>query len=110
MKKVICIVWMGLCLAAHAGASDDKRTEESAATCSLKGRVYDPVCREAISGASLTVDGVKYYSDLDGRFSVSSLQKGVHSISVDFISYRSQEMQIEINEAVRDIEIALRQQ
>jgi hypothetical protein len=104
---------MALFPVCYAGASDDKgksaTAEQPAASYSLKGKVYDPVCGEAIPGATVTVDGSKYYSDFAGNFFVSGLEKGKHSLSVDFISYRSQTMEIEMNTS-REVDIELRQQ
>jgi hypothetical protein len=114
MKKIALVLWMGLCLVCNrADASDDKGKdaagEEPVASYSLKGKVYDPVCGEAIPGATVTVDGMKYYSDFAGNFFVSELRKGRHSIVVDFISYQSQTMDIDINTS-REVNIELRQQ
>jgi hypothetical protein len=113
MKKIALILWIGLFLVCNASANDEKGKgtagEQPIASYSLKGKVYDPVCREAISGATVTVDGIKFYSDLSGNFFVSELNKGKHSILVDFISYQSQAMEIDINTS-RELQIELKQQ
>ncbi|MDR1938471.1 MAG: carboxypeptidase-like regulatory domain-containing protein [Tannerellaceae bacterium] len=114
MKRITFLL-IAFILVHNAFASDEKgkdtAKEQSAApaSCSLKGKVYDPVCREAVSGATVTVDGIKYYSDLSGDFYVSELNKGKHTICVDFISYQSQAMEIDLD-TNRELNIELKQQ
>jgi hypothetical protein len=114
MKRITFLL-IAFILVHHANASDEKGKDTAkerpaaVASCSLKGRVYDPVCCEAVSGATVTVDGIKYYSDLSGNFFVSELNKGKHTIFVDFISYQSQAIEIDIN-ANRELNIELKQQ
>ena len=109
MKKKALILSAALFLVCNASAGDEKGNREPAAAYSLQGNVYDPVCRESLSGATITVDGIKYYSDLDGRFFVPELKQGKHTLSVDFISYQSRTMEIDLP-ASRELNIELKQQ
>ncbi len=104
MKKLTLLICLVLAIVFHANAKIEKGSEshktsiESAtAAYSLKGTVYDPVNNETVTGAIITVDGVKYYSDFDGNFSVAGLKKGKHQVSVDFISYQSQELEVDVD-------------
>jgi hypothetical protein len=114
MKKITFVLLTALFLAFQANAGDGKDKgatagEQPAALYTLTGKVYDPVCGETIPGAAVTVDGVTYYSDLGGNFSVSGLNRGKHSLRVDFISYRPQAMEIDLD-ASRELHIELKQQ
>ncbi|MDR1556245.1 MAG: carboxypeptidase-like regulatory domain-containing protein [Tannerellaceae bacterium] len=112
MKRIALFLGIALFLVCEAGASDDKDKDtaggQPVASYSLKGRIYDPICREAISGATVTVDGIKYYSDLTGNFLVSELNKGRHTVSVDFISYQSRTMEIDMDTS-QELTIELKQ-
>lgn len=83
--------------------------KEEAAAYALKGTIYDPVCDEAVSGATITIDGKKYYSDLSGNFAIPGLAKGKYKVDVDFISYQSRTMEIVLDEN-QDIKIEIKQQ
>lgn len=112
MKKITFLLLTSLflvCKASADGKGADVAKEQPAASYSLGGKVYDPVCREALSGATVTVDGKPYYSGLDGRFYVSQLNPGKHTVCVDFISYQSLTMEIDLR-ASRELEIELKQQ
>jgi len=116
MKKIMLLFALIFFVFFKIGASNnnDERgtpntsTENAAAFFTLSGTVYDPNSDEALSGAGITVDGKKYYSDLSGNFNISQLTKGKHTLSVDFISYQSQTMEIELDRD-EDVKIAIRQ-
>ncbi len=67
-------------------------------SCILSGTIMDTENNEALAGATITIDGKKYYSDLDGRFNISALKPGKHSISVELISYNSSAMEVELQQ------------
>lgn len=116
MKKITLLFALALitCCSLNATNNNDKEnssknsTESTSAVYHLSGTVYDPNANEALSGASITVDGKKYYSDLSGNFHIPQLSRGKHVISVDFISYQSQTMEIDLNKD-EDMRIAIKQ-
>lgn len=83
-------------------------TENTSAVYQLSGTVYDPNGNEVLPGASITVDGKKYYSDLSGNFNIPQLARGKYIISVNFISYQSQTMEIDLKKD-EDMRIAIKQ-
>lgn len=89
--------------------SNEQTETVAVATFSLQGSVYDPVCNEAISGATIVIDGKKYYSDLSGNFDVPALSKGKHLVSVDFVSYQNKVVEIDLADN-QNLEIHLKQQ
>jgi hypothetical protein len=117
MKKVACVFASLFAIAlstiadpttnsAEASASEANHETVAEARLSLSGSIYDPNCNEAVSGATITIDGKKYYSDLAGNFQVNELTKGKHTIAVDFVSYQSKTLQVDISESeVLDIEL-----
>lgn len=116
MKKVILLIFTALILVGNVWANIDKGNESAKeqiagtkASYSLKGTVYDPICNETVSGASITVDGEKYYSDFSGNFEIPALTKGKHTLSVDFISYQSRVMIIDLNKS-EELKIEIKQQ
>ena len=65
-------------------------------TLDISGSVVDNKSNESLAGAAIFIDGNKYYSDLDGNFSVSDLKPGKHTVRVELISYRPSEMQVDL--------------
>jgi PEGA domain. len=62
----------------------------------LTGSVVDEKNKETLAGAAITVDGKKYYSDLDGNFSISDVTPGKHKITVELISYEPASTEIDL--------------
>lgn len=91
------------------GVLKEQAEASVSATYSLQGTVYDPVCNEAISGATIVIDGKKYYSDFSGNFEIPALAKGKHIISVDFVSYQNKAIEVDLDKN-QDLEIQLKQQ
>lgn len=90
-------------------SAKEAKTEAVEAVYSLNGSIFDPNCDEAVSGASITIDGKKYYSDLSGNFSIPSLSKGEHTVVVDFVSYQSQTLKVDVDNN-KELKIELKQQ
>lgn len=115
MKKVILFMVMVFSLALTSNAKDiaSEKTEETAktevASYSLKGIVYDAKFDESLSGATITVDGKKYYSDLSGQFSISQLTKGKHLVTVNFVSYQPQTVEVDLDNT-NELKIQMKQQ
>jgi len=116
MKKMTLLLILILTLSFNLSASnknDEKNspkesTENAEALFTLSGTVYDPNENEVLSGASIMVDGKKYYSDLSGNFNIPRLPKGKHTVSINFISYQSQTMEVDLSKD-EDIRIDIKQ-
>lgn len=116
MRKITLLLVLAFALSFNLSASnnDDEKssskesTENTAALFTLSGTVYDPNENEVLSGASIMVDGKKYYSDLSGNFNIPRLSRGKHTVSVNFISYQSQTMEVDLSKD-EDIQIAIKQ-
>lgn len=117
MKKIylVLVVVLAFIIPVMADNGNEKKSvkEESenvvAATYSLQGTVYDPACKETISGATITIEGKKYYSDLSGNFIVPVLDKSKYTVSVDFVSYRNETFEVDLSKT-QNLEIRLSQQ
>ncbi len=66
-------------------------------TVQLSGFVIDKENNEELAGASISVDGKKYYSDLDGNFSIDNLTPGKCQIKVELISYQPVTLEIDVS-------------
>lgn len=63
----------------------------------LTGVVVDKKNNETLAGASILVDGRKFYSDLDGKFSVNDVKPGKYEMVVELISYEPISMQVDLS-------------
>ncbi|MCC8186728.1 MAG: carboxypeptidase-like regulatory domain-containing protein [Bacteroides sp.] len=115
MKKVaffmlVCVCgWFSLNAANIEKENNKIENADEIAVCSLKGIVYDLQGGEALSGASVTIDGKKYYTDFMGNFHIPQLKPGKYQMTVDFISYCSREVEIDLS-TDQEIKIDIRQQ
>ena len=62
----------------------------------LTGSVVDEKNKEALAGAAIVVDGKKYYSDLDGNFTIKDVKPGKYRMMVALISYEPVLMEVEL--------------
>lgn len=69
---------------------------EKANFVNVSGIITDKKSNESLAGASIYIDGTKYYSDLDGNFTIQNIKPGKHTVKVEFISYQSVEMEMDI--------------
>ena len=92
--KSILILVVSLLLSVSAFANDNAKNVEKV---QLTGSVVDDNNNEALAGATVYVDGKKYYSDLDGNFSISDIKPGKYQIKVEFISYKTVTVEAEVN-------------
>jgi hypothetical protein len=69
----------------------------NAKTIQLTGSILDSKNQETLVGATLHVGGKKYYSNLEGAFSISDIKPGKHQIKVEFISYKPTIIEVDVN-------------
>lgn len=77
----------------HKTQTHEKRSDTSSEYV-ITGKVVDQETGEALPGVRLVLDnGEKIYSDFEGNFSFSGLDKGTHRLQASYISYQSMIMQ-----------------
>jgi len=96
-SKSILIFATFVLLSVSAFANTEKDSEQNVETVQLTGSVVDDKNKEALAGATIYVDGKKYYSNLDGDFSISDIKPGKYQIKVEFISYKPVVVEIDVN-------------
>ena len=105
MKKIIgTLLLAGLCTVfTFAGnsnkenkAKSENNVEQVSSNVNLSGTIIDLKNNETLAGATILIDGKKYYSDLDGNFNLTALSTGKHKISVEMISYSNSQMEIDV--------------
>lgn len=69
---------------------------EDVKTLQLTGSVVDDKNKETLAGATVMVDGKKYYSDLDGQFTISGVNPGKYELTIELISYESYTTEIDL--------------
>lgn len=118
MKSVLVFA-VSLLLCASSFASKDNNDEkvretrsvtqvESVNALQLTGSVVDEKNNETLAGAAIVVDGKKYYSDLDGKFTITGVKPGKYALQVELISYEPVSMDVELTEN-KTLEISLQQ-
>ena len=119
MKKFLILV-VSVLVSVSAFANENKNSEktpkkietivvaDSVKTVQLTGSVIDDTNQEALVGATVYVGGKKYYSDLDGNFSISDIKPGKYQVKVEFISYKPVIMDVDVHND-ENIHIALPQ-
>ncbi len=69
-----------------------------AQTGRIKGTVTDAKTHEALIGTTVVIKGTTQGSttDFDGNYLITNLQPGIHNLVVSFISYDTQEFEVEV--------------
>lgn len=69
---------------------------EKVETLQLTGSVVDDKNKETLAGATIIVNGKKYYSNLEGQFTISDVNPGKYEVMVELISYEPYSIEIDI--------------
>lgn len=100
---------------ANKGNNDEKVKEtksvalvENVNALQLTGSVVDEKNNETLAGVAIVVDGKKYYSDLDGKFTIADVKPGKYAVQVELISYEPVSMDVELTKN-QDLQISLQQ-
>ena len=99
MKSILILV-ASVLVSVSAFAADtsvEKKCEKNVKTVQLTGSIMDDKNQETLAGATVYVDGKKYYSDLDGNFSISDVKAGKCQIKVELISYKPVVVEVDVN-------------
>lgn len=80
----------------------------AASAASFKGIVVDKSNSQPLIGVAIVVDGTTHgtSTDVDGRFELP-LEKGRYRIVVSYISYRTQQLDIEVKETMPEMRIEM---
>lgn len=81
---------------------------ESVNALQIKGLVVDEKNKETLAGAKIVVDGKKYYSDLDGNFTISDVKPGKYDLTVEMISYEPVTLEVDLT-VNRSVSVSLMQ-
>ncbi len=97
MRTILILAASMLLSVSAAFANVEMNNDKAIETIRLSGSITDDKNKEALAGATVYVDGKKYYSDLDGNFSIADIKPGKYQIKVEFISYKSVTFEIDVN-------------
>ena len=75
----------------------------------LSGQVIDKTNQETLAGALIRIEGtdIETYTDFEGNFSISGILPDTYKIKCSMISYTEKEVEIEIDQKVKNLEIQL---
>ncbi|WP_321369006.1 TonB-dependent receptor domain-containing protein [uncultured Draconibacterium sp.] len=82
----------------------------TAQTGSIRGTVTDAKTKEALIGTTVLIKGTTQgtITDFDGNYVIPNVEAGSHTIAISFISYDTQEFQVEVqsgNEVELNVEL-----
>jgi len=100
MKKmlvlsILSILFMSMNVS--AAPKPEPKLEMQVQTTVLHGMINDLQTNETLAGATITANGQKVYSDLDGNFAISNICNGKCQIKINMISYKDQVLEIDTN-------------
>lgn len=119
MKTVFifaCTLLVSVSAVAFSGNNSGKKSKETISVgavenvkvLQLTGSVVDDKNKETLAGAAVIVDGKKYYSDLDGQFTITGVNPGKYEVKVELISYESYTTEIDLTKS-RKLDVSLQQ-
>ena len=83
--------------AAEPAAKAEAKAEIAPVSNELKGFVLDKKTNESLAGATITANGQKVYTDLDGNFTLTNLCAGKCTVKISMISYEDQVIEVDAN-------------
>ncbi|MBN1118553.1 MAG: carboxypeptidase-like regulatory domain-containing protein [Bacteroidales bacterium] len=109
MKRVLLvIVVVSLSLATYAKGKEGKAKKAVVKTVALSGQVTDITTGEALAGVEVVINNHSVFTDFEGEFTVNNLQPGECTISTNYVAYKDQSLQIDLNRLEQEsISIAL---
>lgn len=89
---------------AENGSSNDEKVRETKSVAlvenvnalQLTGSIVDEKNNETLAGAAIVVEGKKYYSDLDGNFTITDVKPGKYALQVELISYEPVSLEVDL--------------
>lgn len=107
IKSVVVLV-ASLLLSVSAYAVTDNNNEnkrkesgsvsrvENVKVLQLTGSVVDEKNNESLAGVAIVIEGKKYYSDLDGNFTIKDVKPGKYELVVELISYEPVSLHVDL--------------
>lgn len=93
MKRIFSIVIVSLVLLCSNSvlAITDGPTVPMSAKATISGKVVDNKTGESLAGVAIAIEGtdLKAYTDLDGNFSINSVDPGNYNLILSLISYKN---------------------
>lgn len=92
MKKAVSISLVLVVFALSAMSFTNARVINNPdAKASISGKVVDNLTGEALAGVTVSIEGtdVKAYTDLDGNFTIKSIDAGSYNLILSLISYKN---------------------
>lgn len=111
MKKMLLLSILSvlfISMNVSAAPKPEPKPEVQTQTTVLHGKVNDLLTKETLAGATITANGQKVYSDLDGNFAISNICNGKCQLKINMISYKDQVLEIDTN-SNNTVEIKLQQ-
>ncbi|MDD2313741.1 MAG: carboxypeptidase-like regulatory domain-containing protein [Proteiniphilum sp.] len=117
MKSVLVFaVSLFVSLSAFATGNNDEKIGEAKSAVrvenvnalQLTGSVVDEKNNEKLAGATIVVDKKKYYSDLEGQFTITDVKPGKYTLQIELISYEPVFMEVELTKN-QELQINLQQ-
>ncbi|MFN3556562.1 MAG: carboxypeptidase regulatory-like domain-containing protein [Bacteroidales bacterium] len=111
MKRFALATLAFLALSLNGIAGNVAELKENQTTFSISGTVLDIATGEALAGVKIQICNTETaYSDFDGNFLVSGLLPGTYKLSTTYISYQSNELEINLNpQDLENIEVRIGQ-
>lgn len=75
----------------------------------LKGIVFDKSTQKPLIGVAVYIKGttIGYATDIDGRFELTNLNNGSYTIVFSYISYHTQEINVQISDSTPELQIGM---
>ncbi|MFZ4707853.1 MAG: carboxypeptidase-like regulatory domain-containing protein [Bacteroidales bacterium] len=93
MKRIINIAFLSLVLLFSncVFATGDAPVSGMNSKATISGKVVDNKTGESLAGVAIAIEGtdLKVYSDLDGSFSINSIEPGSYNLILSLISYKN---------------------
>lgn len=105
---VLCAILLAATatLKAEPAAAVATTTVETIKTVS--GTVTDATTTEPLAGVSIECSGKKYYSDLEGKFTLTVPATSKEKIDISLISYQTSSIVLEANVSTLEVSISRR--
>lgn len=109
MKRllILCAVILTAVATMNAEPAVEMASSKSVAIKSVSGTVTDANTQEPLAGVTLECNGKKYYSDLEGKFTLTVPATSQERIVVSLISYQSSTILLEAN--INTLEVSIKQ-